>query len=689
MPLLPENLRKPNRDVALPRISVFLRGYGRLGGRAGLALAINMAGMLAHGASMPSIEDFASRARIEGASISPDGRYLAVIQTLDGRGLVIVDDRQGGKDRVMHPVLNEPDRFLLTWCHWATNTRLLCGLRAITSDRGYLFPVTRLVAVDADGKNMRVLMQNNREAQGQYQDEIINWHPGKPDTVLIEADEGLSANEMVGAQVYGNVGTHGAPAVFELNVVTGQISMRQHAREPIRHWVTDKRGQVRLGAGYSEGTVTFWVHLDGDSSWRRMAKFEVFSRENHFKPIAISAEDPDMAYAIGSSEGRDAIWLIDLKDKDDPKLLFSHPLVDVSHPILARDTRFIGARYDNGYPMMYYADGDIDAMMRGFQKLNPGQFASIVESSLDDKLFLIHSTSDIDASKFWLLDIEAHHVSKIGAAYPDRDTATFASMRPISYAARDGTRIPAYLSTPPTAAGTRPPLIVMPHGGPIARDRWDYFFLRQFLVSRGYAVLQMNFRGSSGYGDDWFFAAHQDWGGLTYDDVVDGARWAVQQDITDRERVCIVGWSFGGYLALVGAQRNPELFHCSVDIAGVSDLPMLISEGRDWIAGTDYRKRQLGTDSEKLKRDSPRLHVADFKVPLLMLHGKKDYQVPFEQSETMDAALTRAGKPHRFVVVPDADHQFSGVKDRATLLKEIEAFLGEHLPAAVPNAPGH
>jgi dipeptidyl aminopeptidase/acylaminoacyl peptidase len=116
---------------------------------------------------------------------------------------------------------------------------------------------------------------------------------------------------------------------------------------------------------------------------------------------------------------------------------------------------------------------------------------------------------------------------------------------------------------------------------------------------------------------------------------------------------------------------------------------MLISEGRDWMAGEDFRKRQLGTDSQKLKRDSPRLHVADFKVPLLMLHGKRDYQVPFEQSETMDTALTRAGKPHRLVVVPDADHQFSGVKDRAILLKEIETFLGEHLPAAAPNRPEH
>jgi dipeptidyl aminopeptidase/acylaminoacyl peptidase len=262
-------------------------------------------------------------------------------------------------------------------------------------------------------------------------------------------------------------------------------------------------------------------------------------------------------------------------------------------------------------------------------------------------------------------------------------------MRPVSYAARDGTRIPAYISAPSGRPGTHLPLIVMPHGGPIARDTWGYFFLSQFLVSRGYAVLQMNFRGSSGYGNDWFFAAHQDWGGLTYDDVVDGARWAIQQGLTDPERVCIVGWSFGGYLALLGAQRNPELFRCAVDIAGVSDLVMLRDEGHIFLPASESRKRQIGIDRDKLERDSPRRHAADFKTPLLMLHGKMDAQAPFEHSDGMDTALKRAGKPHRFVVFPDADHQFSGVRDRATMLREIESFLGEHLPATAPNAPGH
>jgi dipeptidyl aminopeptidase/acylaminoacyl peptidase len=307
-------------------------------------------------------------------------------------------------------------------------------------------------------------------------------------------------------------------------------------------------------------------------------------------------------------------------------------------------------------------------------------------SSRDGKVYVIRSFSDVDAPSFLILDTSTHTATTLSAAYPGRDVTALAPMRSISYAARDGTPIPGYLSTPPGVPATHLPLIVMPHGGPIARDTWSYFFLREFLVSRGYAVLQMNFRGSSGYGQDWFFAAHQDWGGLTYDDVVDGARWAIKQGIADPERVCIVGWSFGGYLALVGAQRNADLFRCSVDIAGVSDLGLLIDEGYHWL-NSGVIKQQIGTDSDKLKRDSPRLHAADFNVPLLILHGTMDAQVPFAQSDAMDTALKHAAKPHRFVVFPDADHQFSAEKDRVTLLQEIAAFLNDHLAVAAPQVP--
>lgn len=652
-----------------------------------LALALGMlSGAAARAATPPSIEDFAARPQVEGVSISPDGRYLALIETLDGRAAAFVLDRRGGAGSQPHPVLAEPEHFKFSWCEWATDTRLLCGFRAMVRE-SYVYAITRLVAVDADGKNTRALIQNSGEAQGQFQDQIINWNPGPPNTVLIEADEGMNAYEMsAGVQVVGNVGTHALPAVFELNVVTGRLSIRQHARDPIRHWITDKHGVARVGRGFAGTTISYWAHLDGDTNWRRLTKFEVFSRENHFEPIAVSADDPNAAYAIGPFEGRDAIWLMDLKDKEDPRLVFSHPLVDVSDPILGRDGRMIGARYDNGNPLVFYTDHRIEALMGAMQKIEPDKFNTLHGSSRDEMTFVIRSASDIDAAHFMVFDGNVQKVSTLGAPYPDRDKTMLAPMRSISYPARDGTRIPGYLSTPRGAPSSHLPLIVMPHGGPIARDTWGYFFLRQFLLSRGYAVLQMNFRGSDGYGGDWFYAAHQDWGGLTYDDVVDGARWAIQTGLSDPGKVCIVGWSFGGYVALLGAQRNPDLFHCAIDIAGVSDLGLLIDEGHHWL-GAGVIKQQIGLDTAKLKRDSPHLHAADFKVPLLMLHGQMDAQVPFEQSEVMDDALNHARIAHRFVVVPDADHQFSNVKDRAMLLQETEAFLHENLPAAAPTAP--
>jgi dipeptidyl aminopeptidase/acylaminoacyl peptidase len=259
-------------------------------------------------------------------------------------------------------------------------------------------------------------------------------------------------------------------------------------------------------------------------------------------------------------------------------------------------------------------------------------------------------------------------------------------MQPIQYPARDGTMIPGYLSVPPGREKKNLPLIVMPHGGPIARDVWGYFFLTQFLTSRGYAVLQMNFRGSDGYGPDWFFAAHQDWGGLTYDDVTDATKWAIAEGIADPSRVCMVGWSFGGYLAFVGAQRNPDLYRCAVSIAGIGDLAMLYDDGYHWV-DAKIMQRQIGTDREKLRKDSPREHAADFKVPVLFFQGDMDTQVASHQGDAMDKALTKAGKTHRYVKLPGADHSLSKESDRAQMLRELDVFLTHYNPAASGTEP--
>jgi dipeptidyl aminopeptidase/acylaminoacyl peptidase len=630
-------------------------------------------------AAPPSIEAFAARPRIEGAVISPDGRYLALIQTQRGTAAVVVIERQGGASASRKVVLGEPENFRITWCRWATATRLLCAYRTSAESLGLYYIVTRLVAVDADGGHMLVLLQNADQTQGQFQDRVINWNPGVADTVLVEADEGIG-NGALGAPspnavALGNVGTHAYPAVFELNIVTGRLNVRQHSRQPIRHWVTDQRGQVRLGWGFEGTEISYYARLEGDRDWRRLTKFEIFTRGVEFKPIAISDDDPNTAYAIAESNGRDALWRIDLADNSNASVLVSHPRVDVSGQIRSRHGTLVGVRYDAEYPAVYYLDPRSQAVIDAVKKALPTQFSVITDSTQDRALYVISSSSDVDPPSYRVFEVATGILTAIAQPYPDLPPASLAAMRPITYPARDGTMIPGYLSLPPGAPASGLPLIVMPHGGPIARDTWGYFFLRQFLLSRGYAVLQMNFRGSSGYGSDWFFAAHQAWGGLTYDDVVDATRWAIGQGIADPARVCIVGWSFGGYLALVAAQRNGELFHCAVSIAGVSDLRLLIDERYFNLAV----RRQIGTDSDKLKRDSPRLHAADFGAPVLMLHGDRDAQVPFEHSQAMDSALTRAGKAHRLVAVHGADHQFSAEAARATVLREIEGFLRDNI----------
>jgi dipeptidyl aminopeptidase/acylaminoacyl peptidase len=628
----------------------------------------------------PQVAAFARRGDVEGVAISPDGRYVSWLSADGDKRVVLVHDRSV-KESVKAVMASGDKEFDVTWCSWANKERLLCGFSANVREAELVYTITRLVAVNADGSKTKVLMQNSSAGGSQFQDEILDWTPADPDTVLIAAQGSEfmltdPMKEVIGTNV------HEFPSVFELNVYNGKLRLRLPDHGPIRRFVSDAHGNVRIGSGISDLNYLYFAKLDGDSSWRQLVKFEAFSRaDQSLIPIAVGRQ-PNTMYAMGSSDGRKALWEIDLTDRVAPQIVFSHPQVDVDRALFERDGRMIGVFYELDRPFVHYTDPHAQLVMDAVNKSLPGTFNTLEDSTPDEKVYVIRAMSDVDAGTYYVLDTTAGRMERLGSAYPELVPQGLAHMRSVAFAARDGTRIPGYLTVPPGAKAEHLPLIVMPHGGPIARDSWEFDFLLQFLVSRGYAVLQMNFRGSGGFGDDWYWAAHQDWGGLTYDDITDGARWVVKEGIADPKRMCIVGWSFGGYAALLGAVRNSDLYRCSVSIAGVSDLTELEFDARKFVGGQIARK-QIGTDSAKLKADSPRRHAETVNIPILMIHGDRDANVEVDQSQMMAKALDRANKPYEFIRIKGATHYMQRASERVTLLTAIEKFLATNLGPGV------
>jgi len=637
-------------------------------------------------AAPPSVEAFARMPNVfnvwsapgtnRSMAISPDGAYLSWIAPSKEKQMAVVLDLKhgGGAKAVLTSEGNDLD---LRWCSWANEQRLVCGLGGVMIHAGILVPASRLIAVNADGSKMKVLMQDSGASFSLGQDDVVDWTPDDPANIDVAA---YYSDRVAFTANFGSR-TDTSPSIFRINVLNGGTDRVEPPFHPIYDFVSDGHGHVRLGYGIDRTEMQYFARLDGEDKWRRLGRFEVFQQgRDQLIPVAIG-DSPNTAFALGDKDGLTALWEVDLADKTEPKVVVSHPRVDIAGPMFLPNGRVIGAYYNAEKPGVVYGDQRIGAAVKEVNKQLPGRFNYVANTTADLAILVIRSTSDVDEGSYYLYDVASKALRPIARAYPELDPQQLGHMQPMSYPAADGTMIPGYLTLPPGAKADKLPLIVMPHGGPIARDNWEFFFLKEFLVSRGYAVLQMNFRGSDGYGNDWFRAAHQDWGGLTYSDVTDGAKWAVSQGIADPKRVCVVGWSFGGYIALLGAVRNPDLFTCSVSIAGVSDLAELTRE--QGYEASRVRRLQIGTDPAKLAASSPRLLAERLAIPLLMVHGDHDIQVEVHQSKDMASALKKAGKPYEFILLEGATHQLDRKSDRMTMLAAVEKFLAKNLGAGV------
>ena len=406
--------------------------------------------------------------------------------------------------------------------------------------------------------------------------------------------------------------------------------------------------------------------------------------------IAGLGQTPGTVVLSGRIDGREeGFYSLDLATGAISDLPFEgHPTTLIHHP---RTRLLIGAQTvgDDDGVTWQFLDPRADQAWRSVQAAFRGKQVSLRSWSDDMRQIVVFTQGAGDAGTYQLVDLDRRSAEIAGEAYPEITGARVGEVRSVSYLAADGMRIPGYLTLPPGVTDPKGlPLVVFPHGGPAARDSLGFDWWAQAMASRGYAVLQPNFRGSDGLGTAHLEAGYGEWGRKMQTDLSDGVRWLASEGIIDPARVCIVGASYGGYAAMAGPTLDPGVYKCAVAVAGVSDLRMMVQWEADQGGRRDspvvrYWNRFMGAErlgDRTLDTVSPAAQAALADAPILMLHGRDDTVVPFEQSRVFADALRRAGKPYELVELPSEDHWLSRAATRQWMLAETVRFLEQHNP---------
>ncbi len=455
-------------------------------------------------------------------------------------------------------------------------------------------------------------------------------------------------------------------------------------------WIVDTSGNARIRVDYDRTLQRRIVSARVGSSkdWTLVYDGRSVGSDDDQLIFDAIGPRPDTAYVLAyKGSDRRALYEFDLATRQLGRIVASNPRVDIGGVVLAAYTGApVGVGYTDDASRVIYFDRAYQQMQADLQATFPGERVTIGSATKDTSKYiaLVEGATNPGGAYYY---VEAgSSIAQIGARYPAIKSSDVGSVRFFDYTARDGYKIPAYLTLPNGSTGKNLPLVVMPHGGPESRDFGGFDTWSQFLASRGYAVLQPQFRASAGFGLAHRNAGRKEWGMLVQDDITDGVNHLVNTGVADRSRICIVGWSFGGYASMAGLAFTPDLYRCGVAGAGVSDLSKMLA----WIEdrrgrgqrSQDYFTDAIGyltKDEKRLAATSPALHAAKFKAPLLLIHGKDDTVVPKEQSDIMADALKAAGKPFEYVVLEGEDHHLSRSSTSKEYFRQLERFLARHL----------
>lgn len=633
------------------------------------------------------VEAFSNHGDYLDLKLSPDGKHLAarvrnentiVLLIMRASDNKIIGGVKPGSDDVIHSVtwVNK-ERVVYEFAEKRVGLDSPVGtgeLFGINIDRTKNKQIYGYRAYDGRA-NSRIKNKDNSYAS----QEILSLLEDQEKYILIiEYPWQLKANTYYDNRV--------RPAIISrLNVYTGKKKKIETLPYPRVRAVADKHGNINFISWRDDKNKLFTAfRKDEDDDWQELSN--AFEVNQELSPFTLS-KDLSKVYMWGreSEKGLSIVYEMDIATGH-YQPMFEGLATDIENVLLdhATDVPVVAVSYPDK-PKYHYAKvkSKTKNLHRMLAASFEGQDVFISSSSQDGDLHLVHVSSDINPGEYYTFNSKTNKAAFLWANRSWIDPRTQLPKQPIKITARDGVEINGYLTLPATIdAGTKPPLLVMLHGGPHGpRDHWDYESEVQLFANKGYAVLQPNFRGSGGYGQDFLEMGHRQWGGSMINDILDATKWTVEQNLVDSERICTYGGSYGGYAALMSVVRAPDMFSCTVGIVGLYDLNNMFTDSdiATNYGGQAYLEDAIGRDPAELKEFSPVSHADKIKAKVLLIHGEKDERVSVKNTDQLETKLEKAGNPAEIMLFSQSGHGVYDQEDRLKMYKKILDFLGKHI----------